>query len=207
METLIDHWNKIFKATDENKLGWYEDDFSETLKFLDLIPGWKSSKIFVPGVGTSGLVDILLRSDATLVLNDLSPEAIEKSKNKCIDRVNSIKWLCQDISKLLPLEINDIDIWIDRAVLHFLTDDNCIGQYFKNVNTTVKIGGYAIFAEFSKKGATRCAGLDLRRYDVKDLEKNLPAFKLIVSEEYTYMNPKGDPRPYIYTLFKKIKFS
>ncbi len=69
----------------------------------------------------------------------------------------------------------------------------------------MKIGGYAIFAEFSKKGATKCAGLDVRRCDVQDLEKNLPAFELIAAEEYTYINPKGDPRPHIYALFKRKK--
>lgn len=205
MKTLTEHWNEIFKKTDEDKLGWYEDDFSQTLKFLNLIPEWKSSKIFVPGVGTSGLIDILLTSNATLVLNDLSSEAIEKAKNKCSDKPHNIQWLCQDISKPLPLGLSDIDVWIDRAVLHFLTDDDSIEQYFRNVNAAVKTGGYVIFAEFSKKGATRCAGLDVRRYDVQDLEKNLPAFKLIANEEYTFINPKGDPRPYIYTLFKSIK--
>ena len=54
-----------------------------------------------------------------------------------------------------------------------------------------------------KEGAKKCAGLDVRRYDIFDLKKNLPEFELIISEEYTYLNPKNDPRPYIYTLFKK----
>ena len=119
------------------------------------------------------------------------------------DRKHNIQWLCQDVSKALPLELNDIDIWIDRAVLHFLIDDKCIEQYFRNVDSTVKAGGHAIFAEFSKNGATRCAGLKVRRYSVQDLEENLTAFELIASEEYSYINPKGDTRPYIYTLFKR----
>lgn len=191
------------KKTDEEKLGWYEDDFSQTLKFLDLIPEWKNSKIFVPGVGTSDLIDILSTSNAKLVLNDLSFQAIEKAKDKYSDKKHNIRWLCQDVSKALPGELNDIDIWIDRAVLHFLIDDSSVTQYFKNVNAAVKTYGYAIFAEFSKNGATRCAGLDVRRYDIHDLEENLAAFELIASEEYTYINPKGDPRSYIYTLFKR----
>lgn len=205
MKPLNEHWNEIFKKTDDNKLGWHENDFSQTLKFLNLIPEWKSSKIFIPGVGTSGLIDILSKSGVTLVLNDLSAEAIEKAKSKCCYKTDNNKWLCQDISEPLPPELNDIDIWIDRAVLHFLTDDSSIERYFKNVSAAVKAGGYAIFAEFSKKGAVKCAGLDVRRYDVCDLEKNLSAFKLIANEEYTFINPKGDPRPYIYTLFKRVK--
>ena len=87
----------------------------------------------------------------------------------------------------------------------FLVDDNDVAQYFKNVDVAVKVGGHAMFAEFSKIGATKCAGLDVRRYDVHDLMEHLPSFKLAASEEYTYINPMGAPRPYIYTLFKKVK--
>ena len=29
MKTLTEHWNEIFKKTDEKKLGWYEDDYSQ----------------------------------------------------------------------------------------------------------------------------------------------------------------------------------
>ena len=205
MKTLTDHWNEIFRKTDEDKLGWYEENFSQTLKFLNLIPEWESLKIFVAGIGTSGLIELLLESNAELLLNDLSSEAIEKAKNKYSDKVRHVQWLCHDISKPLPVALTDIDIWFDRAVLHFLVDDSNVEQYFKNVNAGVKAGGYAIFAEFSKKGATRCAGLEVRRYDVQDLERHLSAFELIANEEYTYINPSGDPRPYIYTLFKRIR--
>lgn len=205
MKTLTEHWNEIFRKIDEDKLGWYEEDFSQTIKFFNLIPKWESLKIFVAGVGTSKLIELLLKSNAELVLNELSSEAIERAKNKYSDKTRPVKWLCHDISKPLPTDVNDIDIWFDRAVLHFLIDDNSVEQYFRNVNTAVNIGGYAIFAEFSKTGAARCAGLDVRRYDVRDLETRLTAFELIENEEYTYINPKGESRPYIYTLFKRIK--
>lgn len=203
MKNKTEHWNRIFNKVDDEKLGWYEKDFSQTVKYLDLIPDWKNSKIFVPGVGTSGLIGILSKSNAELILNDLSSEAIEKARNKYSDPANTIKWLCHDISDKLPEEYNNFDIWLDRAVLHFLDDDSCVEQYFRNVNSTVKVGGHALFFEFSKKGVDKCAGLKVRRYDVQDLEKHLPTFELIASEEYTYINPMNDPRPYIYALFRR----
>ncbi len=206
MKTLTEHWNEIFKKTDEKKLGWYEDDYSQTMKLLGLIPEWKNSKIFVPGVGTSDLINILLQSNAKLVLNDLSSVAIEKAKNKYNDKIHHVQWLCQDISKTLPLELNDVDIWMDRAVLHFLTDEDDIKGYFENVKSTLKEGGYAIFAEFSKAGASKCAGLTLHRYYIEELSEKLSSsFKLVSHFDYTYINPYGDPRPYIYTLYKREK--
>lgn len=206
MKALTKHWNEIFKKTDEKKLGWYEDDYSQTMKLLGLIPEWKNSKIFVPGVGTSDLIDMLLQSNAKLVLNDLSSVAIEKAKNKYNDRMHHIQWLCQDISKTLPSELNDIDIWIDRAVLHFLTDEDDIQGYFKNVKSSLKMGGHAIFAEFSKTGALICAGLTIHRYSIEELSEKLgSSFKLVSRIYYTYINPYGDPRPYIYALYKREK--
>ncbi|HHO56556.1 MAG TPA: methyltransferase type 12, partial [Trueperaceae bacterium] len=69
MKILSEHWNSIFSKTDSDKLGWYESDFEQTIKFLKLIPNWQDSKIFVSGAGTTGLVDLLLQENCQLVLN------------------------------------------------------------------------------------------------------------------------------------------
>ena len=130
--------------------------------------------------------------------------AVRAAKKKYNDRMHHVQWLCQDISKTLPLELNDIDIWIDRAVLHFLTDEDDIKGYFENVKSTLKTGGHAIFAEFSKTGAPKCAGLTLHRYSIGELSEKLgSSFKLISHFDYTYINPNGDPRPYVYALYKR----
>ncbi len=202
VKTLSEHWNSIFSKTDSDKLGWYESDFEQTIKFLELISNWQDSKIFVSGAGTTGLVDLLLQENCQLVLNDISSKALAELKEKHFEQEHRIDWLCQDISKPIP-ELK-ADIWIDRAVLHFLNDKKDIEQYFKNVDKTLTIGGYAIFAEFSKHGASKCAGLELTQYDSNDLQRHLKNYNLVAEEDYIYYQPSGDPRPYIYTLFQKI---
>jgi len=84
-----------------------------------------------------------------------------------------------------------------------LNEDGDIEQYFKNVDKTLKNGGYTIFAEFSKQGASKCAGLELTQYDSNDLQNHLKNYNLVSEEDYIYYQPSGDPRPYIYTLFQK----
>lgn len=99
----------------------------------------------------------------------------------------------------------EIKIWIDRAVLHFLTNKDDIAGYFKNIEITLKSGAYAMFAEFSKNGAPKCAGLPVHGYSLQELSERLgSSFKFKTSFDYTYINPYGDPRPYIYALFEKI---
>jgi len=205
MKSSSKHWDAIFSATDDQKLGWFEKDASKTFELMQHIPQWENSTVFLPGAGTSVLIDELLSRGVKLVLNDISAEALNRVKNKQGEKSKTIVWLCQDIAQTLQETIPDIDIWIDRAVLHFLTDEDDIEGYFDNVKSKLKVAGYIMFAEFSKSGAEKCAGLTLHRYSVEELSENLgPSFKLIAHFDHTYINPTGDPRPYVYALYKRL---
>jgi SAM-dependent methyltransferase len=206
MEPSSNHWNTIFSNTEDSKLGWYEKDGFQTLKLLNQIPNWEKSTIFIPGAGTSILIEKLLSRGTNLVLNDISIEALKRVKSRLNKEYREINWFCQDIAKPIPDTIPNVDIWIDRAVLHFLIDEDDIKEYFKNVESILKVGGHAIFAEFSKIGATKCAGLTIHRYSIEELSERLgESFTPISHFDYTFINPNGVPRPYIYALYKREK--
>jgi len=206
MESTVKHWNGIFTRTEEDQLGWYEKESSATLKLLGEVQGWERSTVFLPGAGTSGLIDDLLFKGARLILNDISDAALDQVRERLANRRDGIEWICQDIAEPLPSDISEADIWIDRAVLHFLTDESAIQGYFRNLNTVLSPDGHALFAEFSTYGAEKCAGLTLHRYSVEELTERLgSSFELVASFEHTYFNPNGDPRPYIYALYKKTR--
>jgi hypothetical protein len=114
-------------------------------EFGNHIPGWEDSTVFMPGAGTLVLIDELLRRGVRLVLNDISIEALNRVAKRLDDEYNDIVWLCQDIAQPIKKVIPKIDIWIDRAVLHFLTEEDDITGYFKNVESNVSAGGYATF--------------------------------------------------------------
>ncbi len=197
------HWNTIFSTKTDSELGWYERDASQTLKFFDLIPQSRSATVFLPGAGTSVLVDELLASGHKIILNDISDEALNKLRNR-IGMDDRLTWLQHDISKPLPENIPQTDIWIDRAVLHFLLGEADIEGYFANLHAAIRQGGYALLAEFSTMGASKCAGLKLHRYSIGEMTKRMGAdFELVKNEDYTYINPAGAQRPYIYALYKK----
>jgi len=206
MKPSSKHWDEVFSEAEDSALGWYEQEASQTFKLLNQIPGWEGSMVFIPGAGTSVLIDELLDKGLGLVLNDISCKALKRVKDRLGDKGAGINWLCRDISQPIPPAIPDVDIWIDRAVLHFLTEEDDIRGYFKNVRSKLKIGGYAIFAEFSVTGAPECAGLILHRYSIEELSERLgSSFKLISHFDYVYINPYGEPRPYIYLLYRREK--
>ena len=198
------HWNTIFSTKADSELGWYERDAAQTLKFLDLIPESRTATIFLPGAGTSVLVDELVSRGSRLILNDISDEALKKLKKRIGHHPDRVTWLHHDISRPIPAGLPQVDIWIDRAVLHFLLDDAEIEGYFRNLRSLLRQGGFALLAEFSTTGAPKCAGLDLHRYSVEELTARLgEGFDLIKHEDYTFINPFSDPRPYVYALYKR----
>lgn len=204
MTTPNQHWNAIFSSKTDPELGWYERDAAQTLKFLDLIPENHTATIFLPGAGTSVLVDELVSRGSRLILNDISDEALKKLKNRIGNNQNRLTWLHHDISKPIPDGLPQADIWIDRAVLHFLLGEAEIEGYFRNLRSLLRQGGFALLAEFSTTGAPKCAGLDVHRYSLEELTARLgEGFDLIKHEEYTFINPFGDPRPYVYALYKR----
>jgi SAM-dependent methyltransferase len=200
-----EHWNTIFSSKNDSELGWYEKDVSQTLKFFDLIPHIESARIFLPGAGTSLLVDELLSRRYNLILNDISEVALRKLSER-IGKQENVSFLHHDISLPLPASITStVDIWIDRAVLHFLLREKEIQGYFNNLHSAVRPGGYVLLAEFATTGAQKCAGLELHRYSIEEMTMRLGNdFEPVEAEEHTYINPFGQPRPYLYGLFKKL---
>jgi len=197
------HWDTIFSSKQDAELGWYEKDISQTLKFVNLIPQQETATVFLPGAGTSLLVDALLVRGYNLILNDISNVALKKLEQR-IGKNEQVTLLHHDIAQPLPEAIaSAVDLWIDRAVLHFLCSEREIQGYFSNLRAAVRRGGYVLLAEFSTTGALKCAGLELHRYSIEEMSLRLGNdFALIAAEEHIYVNPSGQPRPYIYGLFK-----
>ena len=203
MENLQQHWDNIFEKTEDKKLGWYEENFTQSTKFLDLNE-IKNKIVFVCGAGTSQLIDELIDS-GQLILNDISKIALQKLENRYSNQ-NNIKYFHHNLAVNFPMNFEKIDIWIDRAVLHFLINEDDIKNYFSNLNENLKVGGYAFFAQFRIDGATSCASLPIKQYSKELLKEYLGEnFVLEKEENFTFINPFGSARPYIYALFKKIK--
>ncbi len=151
------------------------------------------------------LIDALLARGHKLILNDISEVALNKLRVR-IGTNDKVSWLHHDMAQPFPDNFcQQVDIWIDRAVLHFLLKENDIQGYFANLHSAVRPGGCVLLAEFSLTGTQKCAGLELHRYSIEEMQMRLGNdFALIASEEHTYINPSGQPRPYIYGLFKKF---
>lgn len=204
MERRQAHWDGVYAAKADRELGWYEGDVGQTRRFLDRIADSGPRRVFLTGAGTSLLVDDFLRRGDSVVLNDVSPVALGRLRERLGAGGEAAEWVCQDIADPLPVTLQPVDLWVDRAVLHFLLDEAAIAGYFENLRRLLRPGGHVLFAEFSETGAVRCAGLDVHRYSLGELSDRLgDRFGLVMAEDHIFINPTGAERPYVYALFRR----
>ena len=205
---LKEHWNKAYASKPLDKLGWFEPDVSATIKLLEKAGISTRDRVLNVGAGNTTLIDeLLVKGYSSVIASDLSDVSLEKLKERLGEKKEKVEWVVDDLTQSTQLsEIEPVDLWIDRAVLHFFTEESDRVNYFKLLKKLVKTNGYTIFAEFSLDGAIRCSGLDVHRYSNNLLKDNLgDSFELIDTFNFTYTMPSGDLRPYIYSLFKRVK--
>lgn len=201
---LKEHWDKIYLNSSEDKLGWYETDISPTLSLINKTDLDKNTRVLIIGAGSTTLVDELLNIGySNLTATDLSDVALTKLENRL--NTDTVEFIVDDLSSPTALkDIAPVDLWIDRAVLHFFTKKNDQDSYFNLLNNKVKRSGFVLLAEYNLNGTTKCAGLPVHRYSKEMLVEKLGAgFDLVNSFDYTYITPSGAERLYIYTLFRK----
>ena len=201
------HWTKVYNNATIERLGWYENNPKQSLDLIKECNLSKEAKIFNAGAGATTLVDELIKLGyQNIIANDISKPALENLAQRIGENESKkIRFIVEDLTNPTELlSLKDIDLWHDRAVLHFLTHKNQQKTYFDLLKKLVKSKGYVIIAEFNLDGAKKCSGLDVVNYDVKMIQQHLGTdFKLLKSFDYIYTMPSGDKRPYVYTLFQR----
>ena len=203
-----EHWNTAYHKNKVSNLGWYEEDPDATLQLIQQCGLSKDARLLNVGVGASTLLDkLIIGGYKNIIANDLSSTALGKLKKRLGAKEDGIQWIVDDLTKPTSLsKIEPVDLWNDRAVIHFFTEEKDQNTYFSLLNKLVKPNGYVIISAFNTDGATMCSGLPVFRYNKEMLIEKLGSdYSLIESFDYTYTMPSGDTRPYIYTLFKRIK--
>jgi len=204
---MKEHWERVYHSSPVDKLGWYETRSEPSLKLIELCKLSKDAAILNVGAGATTLVDELIELGyQNIISNDISSKALEELQLRMgSEQSSQVRWIVDDLTSpedLLGLEL--IDLWHDRAVLHFFQDNVSQDTYFNLLRKLVSPGGFVIIASFNLKGAPKCSGLPVFRYNAPMLQEKLgEEFQLKEAFDYTYTMPSGDTREYVYTLFQR----
>lgn len=199
-----DHWEKVYGAKSATNLSWFQEHADLSLKLIQDSNAQSTASIIDVGGGSSVLVDDLLAhgyEDVTVL--DLSEVAIATAKSRLGKAARRVKWIVENILGV-ELPAATYDIWHDRAVFHFLTNDQDRNAYVEQVLHAVKPGGLVIIATFAEDGPTECSGLPVMRYSAEQLHSEFgKPFILLGHEKESHHTPAGKEQRFVYCFFRK----
>ena len=118
------HWEKVYSSNAPTAVSWYQPEAHLSLELIKRAEPRRDAPIIDIGGGASTLVDGLLDAgyrDVTVL--DIAPTALSIAKRRLGDRANVVQWLAADILNA-DMPHARYMVWHDRAVFHFLTDEN-----------------------------------------------------------------------------------
>lgn len=193
------HWNSVYQTKGERGVSWYQTDAELSLRFIKSVSSSRNATIVDVGGGASTLVDGLLNAgygDVTVL--DLSATGIQLARTRLGAVAQQVTWVEADV---LTAELAEsaFDIWHDRAVFHFLTNQRDQHRYVSQVQRAVKPGGHVIVGTFAEDGPERCSGLSVARYSAEALHGEFGTdFRLLGSERQVHITPSGVPQVFTY---------
>jgi len=198
------HWEDMYTKKMPTEVSWYQIEPTVSLDLIKSTGIDHTSKIIDVGGGASVLVDKLLdKGFQNLTILDISPKSLSYAKERLGDRAARVSWIEADVTEFVPPQ--KYDLWHDRAVFHFLTDENDRKKYVQNMDKALNPGGHVIIASFAVEGPLKCSGLNVERYSDGKLKDELGnSFGFIKSVEEVHVTPWNSEQKFIYCYFKKL---
>lgn len=194
-----EHWESIYGAKRPRDLSWYRPHLDRSLKFIDGAGLSRDAAIIDVGGGASTLVDDLLaRGYLDVTLLDLSMSAIAQAQSRLGAGASRATWIVGDVTRV-ELAEHGYDFWHDRAVFHFLVEEDDRRRYVERVRRALKPGGHIVVATFGLEGPERCSGLPVSRYSAEGIHDQFgDQFMKIGSDEEVHQTPWGSEQEFVY---------
>jgi SAM-dependent methyltransferase len=196
------YWDANFEKV--NTPNWVETSEPWIMPWVDKAALPLDSAIFCAGVGDSNIVETLIRRGFTnIIANDISEVALQKLEAKHPEA--EVTYLLDDLIKPTKLQTYEgqIDLYIDRATLHFFTTCPEKDHYFQQMKNLLRPQGYAMLGVFSKDNVAKCCGLDLQLWSLQSLQNRMSDYNHLDSNEVPFIELNGNTRNYIYQFSQK----
>ena len=199
-----DHWERIYSDKQSTEVSWYQQCPSCSLDLIKATGIDAAARIIDIGGGASTLVDYLLDAGyQNISVLDIAHGAIEQAKVRLGDRANKVEWLECDITKFSPAVA--FDLWHDRAVFHFLRNEDDRSSYIHALSNALNPGAHAIIATFNLDGPEKCSGLDVVRYSPETMSVVLGEnFQLVEISTEEHKTPGGASQNFVYCRFIRV---
>lgn len=193
------HWETVYSSKPVDQVSWYQPHAETSLSLIEKLYPDRAARIIDVGAGASMLADDLLDAGYRhLTVLDIAASALAVARNRLATRGEDIDWRVGDVTTV-DLPEAGYDVWHDRAVFHFLTDEEDRKRYVGQVLRAVRPGGVVIVATFGPNGPLQCSNLDVCRYAPEALHGEFgPAFGLLGHRTEQHHTPAGKTQEFIY---------
>lgn len=163
MENSKSHWENVFITKSPNEVSWTQKYPKTAMNYLEELKLSKTANIIDIGGGDSNLVDALLENGyENIWVLDISEFALEKAKKRLGEKADKVHWIVSDITEFsTDIKFN---FWHDRAVFHFLTEQESMDKYIAIVTNAIAENGNFLLGTFSENGPLKCSGLEIKQY-------------------------------------------
>ena len=195
------HWEHIYRTKRVDEVSWYQREATVSLDLIRRASPDTSARIIDVGGGASTLVDGLLGAGYShLTVLDISATALAEARARVGGDASGVQWLEANVLSAKLPEAH-FDLWHDRAVFHFLTNDADRAAYIPQVRHAVRPGGHVLVATFADDGPTSCSGLKVARYSAAELHHAFGSpFELVMSVREQHRTPSGVSQSFVYCL-------
>jgi SAM-dependent methyltransferase len=204
MPERSNHWESVYNATPSTGLSWFEREPATSLRLIETLAAGPHAAVIDIGAGTSSLVDHLLVNGFTdVTVLDVSQYALTEVRHRLGSRAQHVTFVHEDVLTWKPDRQDDV--WHDRAVFHFLTDQATRDRYVEIAASAIRVDGYLVLATFAEDGPPQCSGLPVTRYRAQDLEETFSAsFTLLAQEREEHVTPAGVVQPFSWVALQRI---
>lgn len=188
MENQKSHWENVFATKQPHEVSWTQEYPKTAMDYLQNLSLSKTANIIDIGGGDSNLVDALLEKGyQNIWVLDISEFALERAKKRLGVKADLVHWVVSDITQFKP-EVK-FDFWHDRAVFHFLTEEESISKYVAIVSDAMADNGNFLLGTFSENGPLKCSGLEIKQYSENSMKQtfseNFEAIKCFTENHTT----------------------
>ncbi len=195
------HWEKIYTERRPDAVSWFQREARMSMELIRRVAPDSRAAIVDVGGGASTLVDGLLQAGyRNIVVLDISAAALARARERLGAESSRVTWLEANVLDAVFPEAG-VDVWHDRAVFHFLSDQADRSRYVEQVRRALRPGGHVVIATFAEDGPDRCSGLPVTRYSPKALSAQFGEdFPLIDSDHEDHVTPAGVHQSFQYSL-------
>lgn len=196
------HWDEAHWQGDE-QTSWHQAEAVTSLELIAAVGISHDAAIIDVGGGSSVLVDGLIdQGFINLTVLDVSPAALNIARRRLGVFSDSVKWIDADLLNWRPA--GRYDIWHDRAVLHFLTDESDRARYRRVLGDAIESGGVVVLGTFAEDGPEKCSQLPVRRYSIADQAAFLgDSYLVLETRREVHRTPSGNEQPFNWTVARR----